>query len=677
MQTKDSIRFIKPTSEIWSDTQKLLSKRLKYASHQILQSAANLTEFNNGEAVLCVTNAWVRDRIVAECFEDLRRALCEVVGAEVQLKLVIDESALKQYTGTLASVTPESSPTPNALRPAGFQQPVEAAMQQPCAGRKQFIDGGVPDFLEEDGKELATRSEEPAPQEDYVDDVLQFVAEFEATVPQESPSLVPTPLTVTSPSNVPSKNRTGNRTQQTAVDRALAMAQRLNPETDQQKLGAAARTASAESELATIPKVPGQARRPMPQEVADAQQRLFQTTQLQPNSQPQLVPNSFQSGANADSTPAQPVTNSSQNQHFPPSIYQRKPAPAPASFDRTTRSNLNPKLTFETFVIGPHNSFGHSAAKAVAKNPGQAYNPLFIYGGVGLGKTHLMQSIGNQILSQFPNATVRYISCEIFTNEMITAIREDRMPAFRARYRQVDVLLVDDIHFIEKKESTQEEFFHTFNALRDSGKQIVISADRPPKAFAHLAERLRSRFEWGLICDVQIPDFETRLAILQKKCMSERIAIDASALEYIASVFTTNIRELEGALIKANAYSNLTGKVLDRYSLANILQPSGTLLQPKPVLTIDKIIATVAEAYKVEAGEIRSANRSQDLTLPRHIAMYLALELMQVSTPRVGQAFDNRKHSSVIYAQKRVKELIKNDATVQASVATLKRQLGH
>lgn len=628
MQTKDPVRFIKPTSDIWSDTQKLLSKRLKLPTYQTLLSASCLTDFNNGEATLCVTNAWVRDRIVAECAEDLQRALSEVVGVNVRVNLVIDESVLKQYTATLASVTPEGSPTPNALRPAGFQQGVEVAIQQPLTGRKQFVDGGVPTFLENDGKELSTLSAEPAPQADHLDDVSQFVAEFEATVSNEAPSVVP----------FPSSNR-NNRTQQTAVDRALAMAQRVNAEANQQSLGVAARTASTGADLGALPKVAGQARKAMPHQVADAQQKLFETT--------------------------------------PPSIQQRRPAPAPAQFDRTTRSNLNPKLVFDTFVIGPHNSFGHSAAKAVAKNPGQAYNPLFIYGGVGLGKTHLMQSIGNEIISQFPNATVRYISCEVFTNEMVIAIREDRMSAFRAKYRQVDVLLVDDIHFIEKKEATQEEFFHTFNALRDSGKQIVISADRPPKAFAHLAERLRSRFEWGLICDVQIPDFETRLAILQKKCMMERIAIDASALEYIASVFTTNIRELEGALVKANAYSNLTGKVLDRYSLANILQPSGTLFQPKPVLTVDKIIATVAEAYKVEAGELRSANRSQDLTLPRHIAMYLALELIQISTPRVGQAFDNRKHSSVIYAQKRVRDLIKEDAAVAASVASLKRQLGH
>lgn len=645
MQTKDPVRFIKPTSDIWSDTQKLLSKRLKLPTYQTLLSASCLTDFNNGEATLCVTNAWVRDRIVAECSEDLQRALSEVVGVDVKVNLVIDESVLKQYTATLASVTPENSPTPNALRPEGFQQPVEVAIQQ-------FVDGGAPSFLDNDGKELSTFSVEPAPQADYVDDVSQFVAEFEAKVSIEAPSVVP----------LPSSNR-NNRSQQTAVDRALAMAQRVNAETSQQSLGVAARTASTESELGALPKLAGQARKAMPPQVADAQQKLFETTQLQPGLQ--------------SVSQAQGTLQTVQTQQFPPSIQQRRPAPAPAQFDRTTRSNLNPKLVFDTFVIGPHNSFGHSAAKAVAKNPGQAYNPLFIYGGVGLGKTHLMQSIGNEIISQFPNATVRYISCEVFTNEMVIAIREDRMSAFRAKYRQVDVLLVDDIHFIEKKEATQEEFFHTFNALRDSGKQIVISADRPPKAFAHLAERLRSRFEWGLICDVQIPDFETRLAILQKKCMMERIAIDPSALEYIASVFTTNIRELEGALVKANAYSNLTGKVLDRYSLANILQPSGTLLQPKPVLTVDKIIATVAEAYKVEAGELRSANRSQDLALPRHIAMYLALELIQISTPRVGQAFDNRKHSSVIYAQKRVRDLIKEDAAVAASVAALKRQLGH
>ena len=338
------------------------------------------------------------------------------------------------------------------------------------------------------------------------------------------------------------------------------------------------------------------------------------------------------------------------------------------------RSNLNPKYSFDTFVVGSHNRFSHSAALAVGQRPGQAYNPLFIYGGVGLGKTHIMQAIGHDVLKNNPNASVRYISCEKFTNELINSIRDDRMSDFRKRYRQVDLLLVDDIQFIQGKESTQEEFFHTFNALRDSGHQIVLSSDRPPKAIARLEERLRSRFEWGLIADIQAPDLETRLAILRKKCAVDGVRVDDEVLEYIASIFTTNIRELEGALIRAHAYGNLTGEPLSIAALAGMLQPTQPQ-KPKVTLTCDRIIETVAAHYRVEASELRSAKRSQDLALPRHIAMFLAHDMIQMSFPRIGEAFGGRKHTSALYAHARIKELTAKDPQLALSVKAIARQL--
>jgi len=338
------------------------------------------------------------------------------------------------------------------------------------------------------------------------------------------------------------------------------------------------------------------------------------------------------------------------------------------------KSNLNNKYTFATFVVGSHNRFCHSAAQAVAQNPGQSYNPLFLYGGVGLGKTHIMQAIGHEILRISPQASVRYITCERFTNELINSIRDDRMVEFRRRYRQVDVLLVDDIQFIQGKESTQEEFFHTFNALRDIHSQIILSSDRPPKDISHLEERLRSRFEWGLIADIQVPDLETRVAILRKKCEVDGIKVPDDLLQHIASVFTSNIRELEGALIRTHAYANMTGTELSVSSLADILQPaSQTSL--KPNLTLDLIIETVCTHFQIEPSEMRSTKRSQDLTLPRHIAMYLAHELMQMSFPRIGQAFANRKHTSALYGHARVKEAIIADPQLAQQVTLLSRKL--
>lgn len=341
---------------------------------------------------------------------------------------------------------------------------------------------------------------------------------------------------------------------------------------------------------------------------------------------------------------------------------------------RGAATNLNPKHLFESFVVGSSNRFSHAAALAVADKPGQAYNPLFFYGGVGLGKTHLLHAIGNAIFQRAPNTVIRYMSCEKFTNEVINSIRDDKMVDFRKRYRQIDLLLMDDIQFIEGKESTQEEFFHTFNALRDSGKQIVLTSDRPPKALAKLAERLRSRFEWGLITDIQAPDYEMRLAILRKRAAQEKLSVPDDVLDYIANTFTSNIRELEGALTRAHAYVSLTGANLTASTVSQILHP-GAQKKDRPPLTVEKLIDTVAAYYRIEPTDIKSAKRSQDLTVPRHIAMYLAHEIVSLSFPRVGQAFGNRKHTSTKYAYDKVKEAISEDPAIADAVREIRRQL--
>jgi chromosomal replication initiator protein len=385
------------------------------------------------------------------------------------------------------------------------------------------------------------------------------------------------------------------------------------------------------------------------------------------------ISNSGQSPSSS-AIPGSSHSNTRGSGHSPVDIASPGSAQSAGHVSAVKKSNLNSKYTFLTFVVGNHNRFCHSAAHAVATNPGQAYNPLFLYGGVGLGKTHIMQAIGHDILQLFPNLTVRYMTCERFTNDLINSIRDDRMVDFRKRYRQLDVLLMDDIQNIQGKESTQEEFFHTFEALRDSGRQIVLSSDRPPKDIALLEERLRSRFEWGLITDIQPPDFETRVAILRKKCEVDNIRVPDDLLAHIASLFTTNIRELEGALIRASAYANLTGAELSISSLSNILQPVSSV-HLKPNLTLDFIIETVAQHYQIEPSEIRSPKRSHDLTLPRHIAMYLAHDLMQMSFPRIGQAFANRKHTSALYAHSRIKESILSDQNLAAQVTLISRKL--
>ena len=313
------------------------------------------------------------------------------------------------------------------------------------------------------------------------------------------------------------------------------------------------------------------------------------------------------------------------------------------------RTQLNPKYTFNTFVIGNSNRFAHAASLAVAEAPAQAYNPLFIYGGVGLGKTHLMHAIGNYILSQKPDTKVVYVSSEKFTNELINSIREYKNEEFRNKYRNIDVLLVDDIQFIAGKEGTQEEFFHTFNALHDSNKQIIISSDRPPKEIPTLEDRLRSRFEWGLIADIQAPDLETRIAILRKKANIENIEVPDEIMEYIASKIHSNIRELEGALIRVVAYSSLTNKDITVELAEEALKDIISNNKPKEI-TVDRIKEEVSQNFSIKMEDFISKKRTRAIAFPRQIAMYLTRELTDLSLPKIGDEFGGRDHTTVIHA---------------------------
>lgn len=518
---QDDVRLLKSTRDIWSEARSLLSKRLSQPSFESWIRPAQLISYGRGEAVIAVSNEFMRGMVANNYLASICEALREITQEKVEVRVIVDTSVQSDsYTATIASITP-AAPEPH-----------------------RQMDGAA-----------------------YLDNSDHTMGAYDG--------------------------------------------------------------------------------------MSQVSSRGFSAPNFN-------VPSHIQSQFNNQSN-----LGYASNSHGSARVAEPNSA---------AKSNLNNKYSFETFVVGAHNRFSHSAAMAVAQKPGQAYNPLFIYGGVGLGKTHLMHAIGHEILKANPTAQVRYISCEKFTNELINSIRDDRMSDFRKRYRQIDVLLVDDIQFLQGKESTQEEFFHTFNALRDSGKQIVLSSDRPPKAIAHLEERLRSRFEWGLISDIHAPDLETRLAILRKKCAMEQMRVGDEVLEYIASLFTTNIRELEGALIRAHAYANLTGEALSVNALAGMLQPSQPS-KPKVTLTSDRIIETVAAHYRVEPSELRSAKRSQDLALPRHIAMYLAHDLMNMSFPRIGEAFGNRKHTSALYAHSRIKELIGKDPGLAQSVKQITSQL--
>lgn len=327
---------------------------------------------------------------------------------------------------------------------------------------------------------------------------------------------------------------------------------------------------------------------------------------------------------------------------------------------------LNPKYTFSSFVVGNHSSFAHAAAIAVAENPARAYNPLFIYGGVGLGKTHLMHAVGHALLQHQPRAQVAYLSSEKFTNELINSIRDKRMEEFRARYRNIDLLLIDDIQFIEGKDHTQEEFFHTFNALHESGKQIVLSSDRPPKDIATLEARLRSRFEWGLITDIQAPDLETRIAILKKKADTEGLLVDDAVLHYIAASFQSNVRELEGAFIRVMAYASLN-KVQPTVELAQ--QILGQAVR-KPV-TLARIREIVANHFNMEVAELLTARRTKEVSWARQVAMFLSRELTESSLPKIGMEYGGRDHTTVIHACDKVKNAMKGNAALAEELQKL------
>ena len=342
-----------------------------------------------------------------------------------------------------------------------------------------------------------------------------------------------------------------------------------------------------------------------------------------------------------------------------------KPAPA---------SSLNPKYTFDTFVVGNNNRFAHAAALAVAESPADAYNPLFIYGGVGLGKTHLMHAIGHYMLSQKPTMRVKYVTCELFMNEMVNSLNKKTQTEFREKYRNIDVLMVDDIQFLTGKVGTQEEFFHTFNALHTAGKQIILSSDKPPKEIATLVERLRSRFEWGLIADIAKPDLETRVAILQKKAEDELLHVDGEVLEMIAERVASNIRELEGCLTRLVAYSSLTGRPIDRALAEEALKEVFARSEPRHV-TCDDVMEAVATYYNVTVDDLKGPRRSRDVAVPRQIAMYIAREVVGAPLTMIGDCFGGRDHSTVNHACQKVTQEVKTSPTLNNLVSDLCQQL--
>ncbi|MGE5675764.1 MAG: chromosomal replication initiator protein DnaA [Mycobacterium leprae] len=360
---------------------------------------------------------------------------------------------------------------------------------------------------------------------------------------------------------------------------------------------------------------------------------------------------------------AQPVTPVADAAPVPPS-----PSPAPGSEGLT--KPLIPRYTFESFVIGNSNRFAHAAALAVAETPAKAYNPLFIYGGVGLGKTHLMHAIGHYVSAQNPHARISYISTETFTNEFINALRDNSTAEFQNKYRHVDVLLVDDIQFLAGKDRTQEEFYHTFNAIHEANKQIVICSDRPPKEIPTLEARLRSRFEWGLICDIQPPDLETRIAILRKKAQVENLTVPDDVMSYIATNIETNIRELEGALTRVVAYSGMMRSPITLdvaiYALKDILPPN----RPKQI-TIATIKQVVAEHYNIKLQDFEVRNRTRSVAFPRQVAMFLSRELTDSSLPKIGEEFGGRDHTTVIHACEKIAEDMKRDPSFAAVIEQL------
>lgn len=340
---------------------------------------------------------------------------------------------------------------------------------------------------------------------------------------------------------------------------------------------------------------------------------------------------------------------------------------------RTPRRQLpNPKYSFDTFVVGASNQFAHAASLAVAEAPARAYNPLFIYGGVGLGKTHLLNSIGNFVMEK-TNLRIAYVTTEQFTNEVINSIRYDKMIDLRRRYRNVDMLLIDDIQFLAGKERTQEEFFHTFNTLYEDRKQIVLSSDRFPKEMPSMEERLRSRFEWGLIADLQPPDLETRIAILRKKSEDEGIAIGDEVIQLVAENLKSNIRELEGALIRLGAYATLTGKIITTEMAKTILRD--LLGHKRKFITLEDIQEVVANRFNVKISELKSKRRTKTLVYPRQIAMFLSRELTASSFPEIGREFGGKDHTTIIHACRQIEKALDNDTALRTTLESLKDEI--
>jgi len=353
----------------------------------------------------------------------------------------------------------------------------------------------------------------------------------------------------------------------------------------------------------------------------------------------------------------------------PPSPTASPIAPGASGAPAAPRPLLNERYTFERFVVGVDNQLAAAAARAVADKPAKMYNPLFLYGGVGLGKTHLMHAIGHQVLANDPTRRICYLSSEQFTNELVTSIQQGTMADFRRRYREMDLLLVDDVHFLAGKERTQEEFFHTFNALYDAQRQIVVTSDRPPKDLLGLENRLVSRFEWGLVVDVRPPDYETRIAILRKKAADDGLSIDHEILDMIAHSCTSSVRELEGAIIKLLAFSSLTHREitpqLARTALHGVL---GRHREEGPILSPERIRETVARRWRVRAEALASKRRTKDLTVPRQVAMYLIKKTLDTSLVRIGELFGGRDHSTVIHSIRKVEAEMERDPIFREQV---------
>lgn len=394
-----------------------------------------------------------------------------------------------------------------------------------------------------------------------------------------------------------------------------------------------------------------------------------------PQEKEQAIEELFQQQGYSEEEPVQ-ITESTQDSNFDHVINNDSIHPITSKV-----TGLNPKYTFNTFVVGNSNRMTHAACVGVADNissdaASRIYNPLFIYGGAGLGKTHLMHAIGNHILSRKPDTKITYVSSEKFTNELIDGIRDGTTKAFRDKYRNVDVLLIDDIQFLSKKEGTQEEFFHTFNTLYEANKQIIISSDRPPNEIPKLEERLRTRFSMGLPTDIQPPDLETRIAILRKKAQADNLDITDDVFEYIADNIQSNIRELEGVLVRLSAYSSLSKRKIDLNLTKECLQNLITPNEPV-IITGERIQEKVAEFYQMRVDDFKAKKRTRNIAYPRQIAMYLCRELTDLSLPKIGELFGGRDHTTVIHACEKISEELKNDQTLQMTINKIKNSLNH